>query len=232
LRSVDEVKDIIDTAIAMACYARQAKNKNLEADATEIRFRATRKLDKLRVAQRDTFGLAKGTRGQLAGSTGSGGFILNPPEDGASLAASGIDKNLAHRARMLGALSDEEFEAVVKENRARIADEADRITRRTINVAARKSTESRQVVIPDGRYGCIVIDPPWPMEKIERDIAEIIGKEYPAFEGTDHATVLRWIGGAKSADAENAPPDSRQHFDIWAISGVRGYDPKDHKQLV
>jgi len=126
LRSVDEVKDIIDTAIAMACYARQAKNKNLEADATEIRFRATRKLDKLRVAQRDTFGLAKGTRGQLAGSTGSGGFILNPPEDGASLAASGIDKNLAHRARMLGALSDKEFEAAVKENRAKIADEADR----------------------------------------------------------------------------------------------------------
>ena len=179
-RSVDEVKDIIDTAIAMACYARQAKNKNLEADATEIRFRATRKLDKLRVAQRDTFGLAKGTRGQLAGSTGSGGFILNPPEDGASLAASGIDKSLAHRARMLGALSDEEFEAVVKENRARIADEADRITRRTINVAARKSTGSRQAMIPDGRYGCIVIDPPWPMEKIEREVRpNQVDFEYP-----------------------------------------------------
>ena len=66
----------------------------------------------------------------------------------------------------------------------------------------------------------------------QRDIAEIIGREYPAFEGTDHATVLRWIGGAKSASAANAPPDSRQHFDIWAISGVRAYDPKDHKQLV
>ena len=34
-RSVDEVKDIIDKTIAMACYARQAKNKNLEADSNE-----------------------------------------------------------------------------------------------------------------------------------------------------------------------------------------------------
>jgi N6-adenosine-specific RNA methylase IME4 len=92
----------------------------------------------------------------------------------------GIDKNLAHRARTLGGLSDEEFEAAVKENRARIADEADRITRRTINVAARKSTESRQAVIPDGRYGCIVIDPPWLMEKIEREVRpNQVGFEYP-----------------------------------------------------
>ena len=110
---------------------------------------------------------------------------------------------------MLRGLSDKEFEAVVKENRAKIAGEADRITRRTINVAARKSTESRQVVIPDGRYGCIVIDPPWPMEKIERDIAEIIGKEYPAFRGTGKSTIDEWLG-RKSADAENRPPDSRQ----------------------
>src|SRR6516162_1036441 len=52
----------------------------------------------------------------------------------------------------------------------------------------------------------------------QRDIAEIVGREYPAFEGTDHETVGRWVRGAKSADAENAPPDSRQHFDIWQFA--------------
>jgi hypothetical protein len=31
----------------MACYARQAQNRSVEADAVEIRMRATRKLDEL-----------------------------------------------------------------------------------------------------------------------------------------------------------------------------------------
>jgi hypothetical protein len=99
-----------------------AFTKNLEADANEIRMRATRKLDQLRVAQKATVGLNVGTAGKGRPSLG-GVFETPPKDDRPTLTGAGIDKNLAKRARTLGELSDEEFEAAVKENRARIADE-------------------------------------------------------------------------------------------------------------
>src|SRR5215468_7467330 len=107
-RSVDEVKAIRDKAIAMAAYAKQAKNRDLEADAVEIRLRATRRLDQLRQGQKATVGL---NQGAVPGKTGlRGNPVLDPRP---TLASQGIDKNLAHQARLLGALSDEKFKAVV-----------------------------------------------------------------------------------------------------------------------
>ena len=94
-RSVDEVKDIIDKTIAMACYARQAKNKNLEADANEIRMRAERRLGELMDEQKETVGFNTGAKGVGFSKT-------RTPEEPPTLAEAGIDKNLAHRARTLG----------------------------------------------------------------------------------------------------------------------------------
>src|SRR6516165_5356401 len=107
-RSIDEVKDIRDRAVAMQAYAPQAKNRELEADAVEIRMRAIRKLGQICRAQKATVGLAKGTRGQ--GRPKKGGIRNNPPkQDLPSLASQGIDKSLAHQARVLSRLSDSEF---------------------------------------------------------------------------------------------------------------------------
>jgi hypothetical protein len=58
-RSVDEVREILNFAEAQRAYAKMAKNRNLEADAFEIRKRAERRLGDMMQAQREAVGLAK-----------------------------------------------------------------------------------------------------------------------------------------------------------------------------
>jgi protein gp37 len=114
---IDEVKNILDIAVAIRAYAKQAKNRDAEANAVEIRMRATRRLDEMRRAQEATIGLNRG----LSGSKVTGGS-RTPVKDGRpTLASQGIDKSLAKQARVLGALSDESFETVVADARDKVA---------------------------------------------------------------------------------------------------------------
>jgi hypothetical protein len=107
-KTIDEAKEIRDRAVAMATYARQAKNRDLEADAVEIRLRAMRRLDQLRQAQKAAVGLNKG---------GGDHRVGKKPGALPTLAEAGINKNLAHEGRKLGALSEPEFEQTVIEAR-------------------------------------------------------------------------------------------------------------------
>jgi hypothetical protein len=111
--AVDEVQDIRAKAEAVRAYAKQAKNRQMEVDAAEIRIRAERRLGELMEAQKQTVGLAKG---QL-----SRGLELNPREnsDPPTLAEAGIDKNLAHRARTYAAVPNDQFEQLLTKKRTR-----------------------------------------------------------------------------------------------------------------
>lgn len=105
-RNVDEVKDIRDKAMAMRVYAQQAKDKSLEENAIEIRFRAERRLGQMMEEQ------PRATGGQPYQSTG---FSNNPVGKPIPLAQAGIGKNLAHRARTFSRMPEEEFEGYLKE---------------------------------------------------------------------------------------------------------------------
>jgi hypothetical protein len=103
---VDELKGIIDKAIAVRQYARRAKDKKLEQDALTYRLQCERRVGQL-MKQMEK---ATGTRGQLIGR-GIIGPVSNtaPINQPPTLVAQGIDENLAKRARVLERMSESEF---------------------------------------------------------------------------------------------------------------------------
>lgn len=115
-RSIDEVKDIRDKAVAIAAYAKQANNRTLEADAAEIRMRATRRLGELIEEQKETIGLNRGAAAG-GGKNGSRGVFKTPRDLRPTLASQGIDKNLAKQARRLAALPEEKFQEAISNAR-------------------------------------------------------------------------------------------------------------------
>ena len=48
----------------------------------------------------------------------------------------------------------------------------------------------------------------------QRDIAEIVGREYPAFAGITQPGIKKWVDNFSASADLLSPPDSRQHFDI------------------
>jgi N6-adenosine-specific RNA methylase IME4 len=185
-KTVDEAKDIRDKAIAMQAYARQAKNRDLKADALEIRMRATRRLDQLRQAQKDTVGLNEGGRPSKTG------LANNPVLP--TLASQGIDKNLAHNARKLGALSEEDFERAVGEARSALNDVVKNALRADAKEARHAERMAKLVEVSranaplpsDRRYPVIYADPPWKFRVHEGADNEWAAEQhYPTMELED-----------------------------------------------
>lgn len=185
-KAVDEVKEIRDKAVAMTAYAKQAKNRELEADAAEIRERATRRLDQLRQAQKDTVGLNTGAKGI--------GTAKVRVDGKPTLASQGIDKNLAHHARVLGKMSEERFEEHVGEVRRAVT----RATKRVVRNAAIEQ-DRRETYRPGGssiyddigelirrgeKFAVIYADPPWSF-----DVYSGKGKERSAERHYDTMTL-------------------------------------------
>jgi N6-adenosine-specific RNA methylase IME4 len=180
-KNIDEAKHILDASVAMRAYAKQARNRDLEANAVEIRMRATRRLDEMRQAQAATVGLNSGSlrRG-----------VNNTPRDlRPTLASQGIDKNLAKAARTLGAMDDAAFERKIVEARA----SAGRVFRRAVReVEIAQEREERRAQTAQGgsvadlhaliasgyRAGTIAVDPPWPFEQYSERAAHAVQDHY------------------------------------------------------
>jgi N6-adenosine-specific RNA methylase IME4 len=212
-KTVDEAKDIRDKAIAMQAYARQARNHDLEADALEIRMRATRRLDQLRQAQAATVGLATG------GDARKVARGKQNPEQRPTLDSQGIDKNLAKQARKLGALADEDFERKVGEARSAVTNVVrdalradDKEARHAERVARLVEASRLNAPLPDRKYPVIYADPPWRYEfsttssrSIESHYPTMSTEEICALPVADHATsdsvLFLWVTNPRLHEA-------------------------------
>ena len=120
-KSTDEVKKIHNIASAMKAYARQANDRQMEIDASEIRIRAERRLGEMIREQGESGQLAKAGRHKI-------GSEHDPISKTPTLAAVGIDKHLADRARKMAAIPEDDFEATLAKHR----EEQDAVTTRTM----------------------------------------------------------------------------------------------------
>ena len=111
-KAVDDIVEVVGQANAVHAYARQAKNRQMEIDAAEIRIRAERRLGELMAAQKASIGPAPAGRRPV-----KIGLNQNPITKPPSLTEAGIDKNLAHRARTYAAVPTERFEQLLTDKR-------------------------------------------------------------------------------------------------------------------
>jgi hypothetical protein len=173
-RSVDEVKDVRNVAMAMRLYAKQAKNKVLEADAFELRVRAERRLGDMIKEQKTTVGLATG--GEHGGKARLDGTRAEPSNARPTLAEAGIDKKLSSRAQKMHAIPPAAFEEMVKEGREVVQRSVERRTIKAVEIEeVRASYESRaevggkvehlrELVTAGRKFPVILADPPWEFE--------------------------------------------------------------------
>jgi hypothetical protein len=107
----DEVKDLRDKALALQVYTRQAKNREAEQHAIDIRMRAERRAGELMLKQAK----AEGARGNPGGRGASIVRSNDPTAQPKTLAEQGISKQQASDWQKIATVPKEAFEAALND---------------------------------------------------------------------------------------------------------------------
>lgn len=126
LVSVDEVKDWRDKALAIQAYAVQAKDKQLEVDAAEHRFRCERRLGEL---------LAASDKAKAGRPPENPSLVTRDYRGAPTLAGLGISYDLSSRAQAIATIPEDGFEAELAAHR----DEQRAVSGRTMDRLAKRA---------------------------------------------------------------------------------------------
>ena len=160
-KSMQEVKKIMDVAGAAKIYARrQQLGEEAVQHARSIELEAMRRLGEL---------LAETPKNRGINGTKLIGSKQEPVRDSThTLSDLGVDKKISSLSQQLARMPKKEFEQV-RDGIVGMAEALRQVKKEKIisDLESIKNKKSKKLL---GQYDVIVIDPPWPMEKIVRDV--------------------------------------------------------------
>lgn len=173
-RTVDEVLEVRDHAERIRLYARQAKDRQLLADASDIHLRAERQLGVMLKAAKE---LGQISRGQPAKRKAEKNCAEPEQFSRITLEEAGIDRKLSARSQKVASISERAFEEMVARTRARIAAGGALTIDREISASEKKERRATheqvlgamQVSLPSQKFGVILADPEWRFEPWSRE---------------------------------------------------------------
>ena len=152
-RTVDEVKDVRDKALALQYYAKQANDREMINNATEIRYRAERRAGQMLKEMREA--------GQRHGRGKSRDPELTQLKD------LGVTKSQSHEWQRLSEIAQKDFDKRIAEAQASDSwmigwfaeDKTAAKKRRRAQHEADLGTQIR--ALPNKKFGLILADPEW-----------------------------------------------------------------------
>jgi N6-adenosine-specific RNA methylase IME4 len=91
-----------------------------------------------------------------------------------TLADLGVEEKQSQRWQLVDSIPEETFEAHIAEVREAKGELTTagviRIAKRLAGDAEVADIAAGRILVPEGTYRCLVVDPPWPMQKIEREV--------------------------------------------------------------
>jgi N6-adenosine-specific RNA methylase IME4 len=154
-QSIDEVKDIRDKAEALRQYIRQqGASLEMQNQAAEIKIRAERRAGEMLAEMEEIH--PGGDQAKLHDVT---------------LPDLGITRIQSHRWQLEASLPEEILEQHIAEVKAQGKELTSIDVQRLSARLKRKDYIDELLKMPTDKYRTIVVDPPWPIEKIEREVA-------------------------------------------------------------
>jgi N6-adenosine-specific RNA methylase IME4 len=168
-KAVDEVKDIRDKADAVRIYARQAKDRAMEIDCAEIRFRAERRIGEIKAELKASGHLHEGGRPKKTDDNTSEVSKIK-------LHDLGVDESMSRRVDELLRIEPNSFDRLLARWRAYQENSTDRVSLDLLKEERekrRKAAHAEQtfgggriddlhaLIAASRKFSAILADPPW-----------------------------------------------------------------------